>query len=383
MKNNILKKIIVNTSLFLMVVFVSNTIIVFGGTKPYLSKTNLSMRVGVTKTISLKKTKKKVKWSIKNKSILSVKVVKSKYMNKIKVKGLKKGKTTVTAKYKGKKYSVKITVLDKKTKMKTPSGVKDSIDTATSEDTGNVFMSTKLLTPNHLEVSFVNNTNCDIRIYKYDCHVEKFDDNKWVNITNNTITDYESHTIGKNSCYVYTVAIGEINSINWVGLRFDRELTNGLYRLVHRYYIDENVYKESSSEFNIVEHEGTIDDNVLAEHENEIWLTAEVVNENNIAVSVYNGKENEVTYAYDYVIEKKDGDDWVAVPGTYYGIERLFNVPGKTRDIYYISIGNGQYNFGSTGIIVENGFEPGIYRIKQRIIDSSNTDYYYAVFTIK
>lgn len=71
-----------------------------------ISKKKLKLRVGKTKTIRLKGlTKaqaKKVRWSSSKKSVATVK--------KGKIRALKPGKATITAKYKGKKYKCKLTV---------------------------------------------------------------------------------------------------------------------------------------------------------------------------------------------------------------------------------------------------------------------------------
>lgn len=77
-----------------------------------LNKTKATIRVGRSVKLKLKNAKaKKVKWSSSNKKVATVK--------KGLVTAKKKGKATITAKYKGKKYKAKITV-KKKLKTVTP-----------------------------------------------------------------------------------------------------------------------------------------------------------------------------------------------------------------------------------------------------------------------
>ncbi len=75
--------------------------------KVKLNKTKLSMNVGKTATLKLKNNKKKVKWSSSNKKVAKVSA-------KGKVKGLKKGKATITAKVGKKKYKCEVTVKARK-----------------------------------------------------------------------------------------------------------------------------------------------------------------------------------------------------------------------------------------------------------------------------
>lgn len=72
-------------------------------TKIKLNKTNVYVSKGDTVQLSLKGTSKKVKWYSTNKKIATVN-------NKGKVRGIKKGKTTVTAEVNGKKYRCTINV---------------------------------------------------------------------------------------------------------------------------------------------------------------------------------------------------------------------------------------------------------------------------------
>ena len=78
-----------------------------------LNKSKLTLQTGKTSKLKLKNTKKKVKWSSKNKKVARV-------SRKGVVKAVSVGKTTITAKSGKKKYFCKVTVImsdaDKKIK---------------------------------------------------------------------------------------------------------------------------------------------------------------------------------------------------------------------------------------------------------------------------
>ena len=72
--------------------------------KPAISKKTVTLRKGKSTTLKLNNaTAKKVTWSSKNKKVAKV-------SRTGKVTGVKKGTTTIYAKYNGKKYSCKVTV---------------------------------------------------------------------------------------------------------------------------------------------------------------------------------------------------------------------------------------------------------------------------------
>lgn len=79
--------------------------------KPKLSKSKVTVNAGFTATATLKNVKKgkKVKWTSSNKKVATVKGNKA----KVTITGKKAGKATVTAKYNGKKYKIKVTVKKK------------------------------------------------------------------------------------------------------------------------------------------------------------------------------------------------------------------------------------------------------------------------------
>ena len=96
--------------------------------KMKLSKTKLSLKVGKSKTLKLKKGAKsigRVKWKSSNKKVAVV-------SSKGKVKAKKAGKATITAKYKKKSYKCKVTV----TSAKKSKNVEN--DTENAENTQNV-----------------------------------------------------------------------------------------------------------------------------------------------------------------------------------------------------------------------------------------------------
>lgn len=72
-----------------------------------INKKKISIETGKTVRLKISGTKKKVKWTSKNKSIATVSA-------KGKVKAKKVGSTKVIAKVSGKKYSCKVTVIQKK-----------------------------------------------------------------------------------------------------------------------------------------------------------------------------------------------------------------------------------------------------------------------------
>lgn len=78
-----------------------------------LNKSKLTLQTGKTSKLKLKNTKKKIKWSSKNKKVATV-------SRKGVVKAVSVGKTTIIAKSGKKKYSCKVTVVmsdaDKKIK---------------------------------------------------------------------------------------------------------------------------------------------------------------------------------------------------------------------------------------------------------------------------
>ena len=82
---------------------------VFAAKKAKISKTKATIYVGKTIKLKVKNNKKKVKWSTSNKKVAKV-------SKKGKVKGIKAGKATITAKVGKKAYKCKIKVKKKRNK---------------------------------------------------------------------------------------------------------------------------------------------------------------------------------------------------------------------------------------------------------------------------
>lgn len=78
--------------------------------KSVLSRKKVQLKVGKTVKIKLKKANKKVKWKVADKSVVKIVKKSGKKNNTIKIKGVKAGKTKITAKCNKKKYVVKVTV---------------------------------------------------------------------------------------------------------------------------------------------------------------------------------------------------------------------------------------------------------------------------------
>lgn len=81
--------------------------------KPALNKKKIEIKVGKTKTIKLKNAPKKVKWKVTNKKVVKIVKKSGRKNNKIKIKGLKAGKTKITARCNNKKYVIRVTVKKK------------------------------------------------------------------------------------------------------------------------------------------------------------------------------------------------------------------------------------------------------------------------------
>ena len=94
-----------------------------------LSKTSLTLVKGKTYTLKLKGTRKKATWKTKNKKIAKLS---NKKKSSVKIKAVKAGKTTVTAKVGKKTYKCKVTVVNKKKTSKSKTNT-DNKDNQTSD----------------------------------------------------------------------------------------------------------------------------------------------------------------------------------------------------------------------------------------------------------
>ncbi|MCI9126033.1 MAG: hypothetical protein HFG28_02395 [Eubacterium sp.] len=84
--------------------------------KTVISRNKIQMSIGKIKTIKIKNATKKVKWKIGNKKIVKIVKKAGAKNNTIKIKGLKAGRTKITAKCSKKKYIVKVIVKRKNRK---------------------------------------------------------------------------------------------------------------------------------------------------------------------------------------------------------------------------------------------------------------------------
>lgn len=109
----------INVILILVLIITSfNGMIVFNtvyaqNKKPTLSDKKIQINAGKTKTIKLKNVTKKVKWKVSNKKVVKITKKSGKKNNQIKIKGIKAGKTEITATCNKKKYVTKVTVKKK------------------------------------------------------------------------------------------------------------------------------------------------------------------------------------------------------------------------------------------------------------------------------
>ncbi len=87
-----------------------SSVVTFSAASPKLSKTKKTLIVGKSFTLTLKNATKKFTWVTSNKKV--AKLVSTK-KNSVKIKGVKVGTATVTAKIGSKKLKCKITVKDK------------------------------------------------------------------------------------------------------------------------------------------------------------------------------------------------------------------------------------------------------------------------------
>jgi hypothetical protein len=108
-------------------------------TKVTLSAKNISIKKGDKKTLTLKNTKKKVKWKIvSGKKNIRIVKCKGKNKNKVVIKALKIGKAVVCAKYENRTYKVKILVKNKNnTPIEAKKEVENTVISTTTENTIN------------------------------------------------------------------------------------------------------------------------------------------------------------------------------------------------------------------------------------------------------
>lgn len=145
---------------------------VVGTVNASASTKNIEVMVNKTKTISVKKTSVKVKWTIKNKKIVKIVKIKGKKNNILKIKGIKKGKTKIVARYKNKKYIFKVNVVNKNNK-KTNNETKIDVS----------YVNDKITLKDNLVVKYklINGEGTISLDYKTE-KLEKYIDGEWKNI---------------------------------------------------------------------------------------------------------------------------------------------------------------------------------------------------------
>ncbi|MGN0461415.1 MAG: hypothetical protein ACI4HZ_03135 [Ruminococcus sp.] len=125
------KNLKVCVSIMLMLImcscFISTT---YAAKAPTISNTKITVTAGSAKTLKVNNASKKVSWKSSNKGIVKIISTSGKNNFKAKIKGVKKGSATVTAKVGGKTLKCKVTVKAKPTAKKsttvyvTPTGEK-------------------------------------------------------------------------------------------------------------------------------------------------------------------------------------------------------------------------------------------------------------------
>lgn len=130
-KGNVTKR---NLIKFTLIVFVFAMLFSTETQAAKLNKTSLTLVKGKTYTLKLKGTKKKATWKTKDKKIAKLT---SKKKSSVKIKAVKAGKTTITAKVGKKTYKCRVTVINKSKKKKTTetSGSKTNTDKKNEQPT--------------------------------------------------------------------------------------------------------------------------------------------------------------------------------------------------------------------------------------------------------
>lgn len=235
-------------------------------TKVTFTKKSISAYVGAKKQIKLKNVKGKVKWKIKNKKIAAIVKKQGKYKNQVTIKAKKKGTTKLIATYKGKKYTVKITVKNKtnnkKNDTKDPVVQETTAPEIVTENTEKETMTYTLEEKLKLEVTnspimISDDMKIDVRISiltnehlttgYYFGKLEKFDGTEWKSVEVNNLGVIDgignimpempfTFSIGLNNCqsytnimvdnleaghYRYSHLMKEGNAMAWISGEFD------------------------------------------------------------------------------------------------------------------------------------------------------------------
>lgn len=225
-----------------------------------VSKKVVTMRVGKKVTVKLKNVNKKVTWSVKNKKIAKIVHKKGKYKNVISIKGMKSGNTKIVAKYKNKKYTVKVKVISKKNKRGTKNKeIKDVIEETTTvehETTAEVKDGIQLEVLNSpvrqsecdkLDIRITNYTNKALMTTYQFGKLEKEEDGEWINAASGSGGNIEIISwLHYDTPMVFTIDFGKSGATTWIDL--ENKLSKGHYRYSHL------IEKQwVSGEFDIVE----------------------------------------------------------------------------------------------------------------------------------
>lgn len=126
-KKNLKAVVSIMLTLIMCTCFMSTT---YAAKTPTISNSKITVTAGSSKTIKVNNAGKKVSWKSSNKSIVKITSTSGKNNYKAKIKGVKKGSATITAKVGGKTLKCKVTVKPKSSAKKsttvyiTPTGKK-------------------------------------------------------------------------------------------------------------------------------------------------------------------------------------------------------------------------------------------------------------------
>lgn len=174
-----------------------------------LSKSSITLKVGESVKLKLKKVpKKKVKWKSANNEVAVVK--------KGKVTAKNAGKTVITAVYKDKKYRCKTTVVTGETKSSDSVNIEDLV----KAQVNGVTTSGSSIS---LEVSITNNTKEEFRFGR-DFFIERLSDGNWVRITTSVENPIEAVVV------VIPAGIAHVSKYKMDNIK--EQLTPGSYRFI-------------------------------------------------------------------------------------------------------------------------------------------------------
>ena len=147
-------------------------------------KKSITITVGTKKNLKFKNPEAKVKWSVSNKKNVKLIQKKGAKKNIAVIKGKKKGKSKITAKCGGKKYSIKIIVNPKTTKKVVDETNKETIEkeTAASETIKATVVKNKISKTEDLEILFEATGEKTYYFGEEPGKLEKKEENAWIEI---------------------------------------------------------------------------------------------------------------------------------------------------------------------------------------------------------